>query len=83
MRNTYTKRSNNTGFNSFGAKKEFRNVPQEKKFNPYKNFYTTFTNSEGSYLVTYYGKFRSEAVAYFEELARLDKAKLDKYIGTF
>ena len=82
MRNTY-KKQGSTGFNSFGARKEFKNIPVGKVFNPTKKWFGTIQTSNGSWLVQYEGKFRSEAVAIFQEEARLVGGKLDKYIGAF
>lgn len=71
------------GFNGFGAKKEFRNVPQEKKFEPKKTFYGTISTDKGSFLTTYETSTRSEAVRVFEADAKTIGGKLDKFIGVF
>ncbi|TCJ01054.1 hypothetical protein [Cytobacillus praedii] len=69
----------------FKGKKEmvrtvFNNV-HEANINPVKRFYGTISTSNGSLLVTHESISRSEAVAIFEEEARLSGGRLDKYIG--
>lgn len=53
----------------------FRNVPSERKVNPFKKYYAIIETEGTDKLYFFEGKFRSEATAYFEEEARLDHGK--------
>lgn len=56
---------------------EWRNIPHEAKFNPTKNWYGVVDFDKApSVVITYTSNFRSEAVAIFNEEARLLGGKL-------
>jgi hypothetical protein len=82
MNKFFGKKKNNTGLNSLGNKIEWKNVPHEADFDPYKIWYGIIKVGEKSYKVEYQSKFRSEVQAIFQEEARLSHGKLE-YIGTY
>lgn len=78
MQKTYKKKNN--GFN-FGAKKEFKNITQERKFKKIKNWYGTISVGEKSYLVQCESMTRSYAEKVFKQDAKELNGQLDKFIG--
>lgn len=50
---------------------EFKNIPHDAAFNPWKKYFSVIQIGDKSYLAEYTAKFRSEAVAVFNEEARL------------
>ena len=52
------------------------NTP-EKPFNPLKTYYASIFYGSSSKLVKYEAKFRSEAEAYFKEIARLKHGSIE------
>lgn len=55
--------------NGLGIRTVFDNT-HEKVFNPTKEYYASIFMDGSSKLVTYKSKFRSDAVAYFNSVAR-------------
>lgn len=76
------KNRRNQGFNPFGDRKIFKNTPQEKIFNPIKRYYSSIFYDGSSKLVIYECGQRSEAVSYFDEIARLNRGQVE-VIGVF
>jgi hypothetical protein len=55
---------------------QWKNVTNEVKFNPFRKYYA-FIQIDGAEVVfDYIGKFRTEALTYFEEQARINQGKL-------
>jgi hypothetical protein len=54
----------------------WKNVTNEVKFNPFRKYYA-FIQIDGAEVVfDYIGKFRTEALTYFEEQARIQSRKI-------
>jgi hypothetical protein len=64
MKKTFRKQQEET-------QKVWKNVPHDGQFNPWNNYYSVIKIGDKSYLTEYESKFRSEAVAVFQEEARL------------
>lgn len=61
----------------------WKNMSHEGLFNPFRKYYT-FVEIDGVEIVLdYIGKFRSEAVAYFEEQARINHGRLTSTIHVY
>jgi hypothetical protein len=59
------------------------NMTHDAKFNPFKRYYA-FAQIEGKEVVLdYVGKFRSEALAALDEIARLEGGKLVSGVHVF
>jgi hypothetical protein len=55
---------------------QWKNVTNEVKFNPFRKYYA-FIQIDGAEVVfDYIGKYRTEALTYFEEQARIHQGKL-------
>lgn len=70
------KRNNFIDFKNETALHKSNNV-HEAQFNPVKKYYASVFYDGTSNLVTYESKFRSEATAYFNEVARLNKGHVE------
>lgn len=55
----------------------WENTPHEANFNPWKNYYAIIKIGDKSYITEYMAKFRSEAVAIFEEESRICGGKVE------
>jgi hypothetical protein len=61
----------------------WRNTTHDPQFNPWKRWFGVIKVGDKSFITdTYESKFRCEAVAIFEEEARLSKGKLE-HVGVF
>jgi hypothetical protein len=62
---------------------EWRVMEHEPQFNPFKKYYA-FAQIEGKQVVLdYVGKFRSEALAALDEMARINGGKLVSGVHVF
>ncbi|WP_137743419.1 hypothetical protein [Robertmurraya siralis] len=75
-------KNNRKNFGLLGDPIEFKNVPKERKFNPLKKYYASIFLEGSSKLVTYESKQRSEAVSYFNKIARLENGHVE-VVGVF
>jgi hypothetical protein len=60
----------------------WKNTNHEAPFNPFRNYFAVVKIGDKSYLTEYTAKFRSEAVAVFEEECRLSGGYVES-IGVF
>ena len=76
----YKKKTNN----SFRKEDQlvWKNTTHEVAFNPTKNYYAVIKIKDKSYLTEYVSKFRSEAVAIFNEEARISGGFVET-VGVF
>jgi hypothetical protein len=76
MKKTYRKQPEETQI-------QWKNTEHEAKFNPFRKYYTFLEIDGVEVVLDYIGKFRSEALAYFEEQARINQGRLTSAIHVY
>jgi hypothetical protein len=55
---------------------QWKHTNHDAPFNPYRKYYALIEIDGGEQVFDYIGKFRSEALTHFEELARINHGRL-------
>ena len=73
----YKKKTNNSFRKEDQIK--WKNTTHESRFNQFKNYYGIIKIGNQSFVEVYEGKFRSEAKAALEEIARMNHGTLEVF----